>query len=113
MLLWWACRAERLCVGALCDAIVALSQLGSICSLFVSSDEVMMSLLSSRLITTADGGSVHVFLGDDGLVYRVCAGERCVYCNDMATARAHLTYWGRKPHRAGTSDRSPAHVAVN
>jgi len=67
-----------------------------------------MSLLSSHLLTSQDGGTVHAFHGDDGLIYRACSGERCVYCNDMETARAHLSYWGRTPARGARQHITPA-----
>ena len=49
---------------------------------------------SSLRILKPDGSTVHAFTGDDGLVYRACAGETCVFCADQTTAQAHLNYWG-------------------
>ena len=56
-----------------------------------------MSLLPSHVITTREGDTVHVFIGDDGGIYRTCSGSRCAYCADIETARAYLSYWRRKP----------------
>ena len=49
---------------------------------------------SSLRILKPDGSTVHAFTGDDGLVYRACAGETCIFCADQTTAQAHLDYWG-------------------
>jgi len=60
-----------------------------------------MAHQASRLQTNPDGSTVHVFEGDEGLIYRACTGDQCVFCGDEKTAQAHLSYWRSHPMEKG------------
>ena len=75
------------------------------------SEAIDMQNQSSLRILKPDGSTVHAFTGDDGLVYRACVGETCVFCADQTTAQAHLNYWGslqvqetHEPQQTGSSE---------
>ncbi len=46
-----------------------------------------------------DGVMVHRFEGHEGPIYRPCTGHHCVYCADLSTAKAYLSFWRRPPER--------------
>ena len=62
---------------------------------------IAMAYQSSRLLTSPDGSTVHAFDGDEGLIYRACTGDQCVFCDDERTAQAHLSYWRSHPMGKG------------
>ena len=61
------------------------------------SEGIAMAYQASRLLTNPDGSTVHAFDRDEGLVYRACTGDQCVFCTDEKTAQAHLSYWRSHP----------------
>ena len=55
-----------------------------------------------------DGVLVHRFMGHAGPIDRPCTGRHCVYCADLPTARAYLSFWRRSPeHRCRHQTATP------
>ncbi|MEB3158224.1 MAG: hypothetical protein VKK03_02045 [Synechococcus sp.] len=56
-----------------------------------------------------NGVLVHRFDAHGGPIYRPCSGPNCVYCADLTTARAYLSFWGRSPeHRCPSETPGPS-----
>ena len=52
-----------------------------------------MSLAPSLVRKTNLGGTIHMLVGDSNPRYLAELNGSRVYCDDMATAEAHLDYW--------------------
>ena len=58
--------------------------------------EVSMSLAPSLVQRTKLGGTIRMLMGDSNPRYLAELSGSRVYCDDMATARAHLDYWSKQ-----------------
>ena len=58
--------------------------------------EVGMSLAPSLVQTTKLGGTICMLVGDSNTRYLAELNGSRVYCDDIATARAHLDYWSKQ-----------------
>ena len=55
-----------------------------------------MSLAPSLVQRTKLGGTIHVMVGDTNIRYLAELNGSRVYCDDYATAAAHLDYWSKQ-----------------
>ena len=55
-----------------------------------------MSLAPSLVRRTTLGGTIHMLVGDSTPCYLAEFNGSRVYCDDMATAEAHLDYWSKE-----------------
>jgi len=58
--------------------------------------EAGMSLAPSLVRRTNLGGTIHMLVGDSNPRYLAELNGSRVYCDDMATAEAHLDYWSKE-----------------
>jgi hypothetical protein len=58
--------------------------------------EADMSLAPSLVRRTTLGGSIHMLVGDSNPRYLAELNGSRVYCDDMASAEAHLDYWSKE-----------------
>ena len=54
-----------------------------------------MSLAPSLVRRTDLGGTIHMLVGDSNPRYLAELNGSRVYCDDMATAEAHLDFWSK------------------
>ena len=74
-----------------------------------------MSLSPSLVRRTDLGGTIHMLVGDSNPRYLAELNGSRVYCDDMATAEAHLDFWskallhcwGRQSFQTGTTVTGP------
>ena len=55
-----------------------------------------MSLAPSLVQRTKLGGTIRMLMGDSNPRYLAELNGSRVYCDDIATARAHLDYWSKQ-----------------
>ena len=55
-----------------------------------------MSLAPSLVQRTKLGGTIRLLVGDSNPRYLAELNGSRVYCDDIATARAHLDYWSKQ-----------------
>ena len=55
-----------------------------------------MSLAPSLVLRTTLGWTIHRRVGDSNPRYLAAFNGSRVYCDDMATAEAHLDYWSKE-----------------
>ena len=67
-------------------------------NIFSLSDELEanMSLAPSLVQRTKLGGTIRMLMGDSNPRYLAELNGSRIYCDDMATARAHLDYWSKQ-----------------
>ena len=58
--------------------------------------EASMSLAPSLVQRTKLGGTIRMLVGDSNPRYLAELNGRRVYCDDIATAKAHLDYWSKQ-----------------
>ena len=58
--------------------------------------EVSMSLAPSLVWRSQQGGTIRVLVGDTNIRYLAELNGSRVYCDDYATAAAHLDYWSKQ-----------------
>ena len=58
--------------------------------------EVSMSLAPSLVWRSKVGGTIRLMVGDTNIRYLAELNGSRVYCDDYATAAAHLDYWSKQ-----------------
>ena len=58
--------------------------------------EADMFLAPSLVRRTTLGGTINMLVGDSNPRYRAELNGSRVYCDDMASAEAHLDYWSKE-----------------
>ena len=47
-------------------------------------------IIKNPVYVSTKGGTINSFLGDSGLLFRVCSNYLCFYTNDLLSAKAQL-----------------------